>query len=256
MNLTKEQKEMLRVDRFPLSSKYDPQWVLENKMGPNPLWLVEWLCEAMDLKPGMRILDMGCGTGITSIFLAKEFGVQVWATDKDFWPSINDTWRKIRDAGVENRVFPIRGEAHSLPYPHEFFDAMVSLDAYHDWGTSDTYFAWTYVPYAKPGSQIGIVVPGLMQELDGRAPAHLYPWWGSGCYSFHTANWWRWHWEKTERVDIEVADTLPDGWQYWQLFEEISRASGIGVISSEEDHVIGVDKGRYLGFIRVVARKR
>lgn len=70
---------LLRNDRFPLASKYDPQWVIENQMGPNALWLMEWLCRDMHLRPGMRVLDMGCGKAISSIFLAKEFGVQVWA---------------------------------------------------------------------------------------------------------------------------------------------------------------------------------
>ena len=49
--------------------------VIQNGMGSNPLWLVEWLTAAMDLKPGMRVLDLGCGRGLTSIFLAREFGV-------------------------------------------------------------------------------------------------------------------------------------------------------------------------------------
>jgi cyclopropane fatty-acyl-phospholipid synthase-like methyltransferase len=109
----KEQlKKMLTVDRFPLSAKYDPEWVLENEMGPNALWLTERLCEAMELRPGMRVLDMGCGKGMSSIFLAKEFGVQVWATD--LWINANDNWRRICEAGVENLVFPIHAEAHAL----------------------------------------------------------------------------------------------------------------------------------------------
>ena len=29
----------------------------------------------MELEPGMRVLDMGCGKAISSIFLAKEFDV-------------------------------------------------------------------------------------------------------------------------------------------------------------------------------------
>ncbi len=33
----------------------------------------------MNLKPGMRVLDMGCGAGFTSIILAKEYGVTVFA---------------------------------------------------------------------------------------------------------------------------------------------------------------------------------
>ena len=36
---------------------------------------------ATGLEPGMRVLDLGCGKGLSSIFLAKEFGVQVWAAD-------------------------------------------------------------------------------------------------------------------------------------------------------------------------------
>jgi len=35
----------------------------------------------MNLKPGMRVLDMGCGAGFTSIILAKECGVTVFAND-------------------------------------------------------------------------------------------------------------------------------------------------------------------------------
>jgi hypothetical protein len=53
MNIGKEQlREMLNNEQFPRSGKYDPEWVLRNEMGPNALWLMEWLCEEMDLKPG------------------------------------------------------------------------------------------------------------------------------------------------------------------------------------------------------------
>jgi len=46
-------------------------------MGPNPLRLLEELCQHLDLKPGMKVLDMGCGKGLTSVFLANEYGVTV-----------------------------------------------------------------------------------------------------------------------------------------------------------------------------------
>jgi len=57
-------------ERFPRSATYDPEWVREHQMGPNPLWSNEWLCEAMELRPGMRILDLGCGKALSSVFLA------------------------------------------------------------------------------------------------------------------------------------------------------------------------------------------
>ena len=129
VNLT----ELYVHDGFPLSSKYDPNWVIENEMGPNVLWLTEALCQVMPLEAGMRVLDMGCGKAMSSIFLAKEFGVQVWATD--LWIKPTENWARIREAGFENQVFPIYAEARSLPYASEFFDAIVSLDSYHYYGT-------------------------------------------------------------------------------------------------------------------------
>ncbi|MDP6514955.1 MAG: class I SAM-dependent methyltransferase [SAR202 cluster bacterium] len=88
--MTKDQiREMFRLDRYPLSAKYDPDWVIDNEMGPNVLWVTEAMCQAIELRPGMRVLDLGCGKALSSIFLAKEFGVQVWATDLWISPTEN-----------------------------------------------------------------------------------------------------------------------------------------------------------------------
>jgi cyclopropane fatty-acyl-phospholipid synthase-like methyltransferase len=50
-------------------------------MGPHLLWLLEDLCRDLDLTAGMRVLDLGSGNGATSVFLAREFGVDVVASD-------------------------------------------------------------------------------------------------------------------------------------------------------------------------------
>lgn len=68
--------------RFPRASQYHPDWVLANASGgANALWITEWLTSALELRPGMRVLDLGCGRAMSSIFLRRAFGVQVWATD-------------------------------------------------------------------------------------------------------------------------------------------------------------------------------
>ena len=59
------------MKKYPLTEKYDSNWIEENWMGPNPLWLLEELCKNLDLKPGMCVLDMGCGRGLTSVFWQK-----------------------------------------------------------------------------------------------------------------------------------------------------------------------------------------
>ncbi len=38
--------------------------------GPSCLRLIAELTTRMSLQPAMRVLDLGCGTGLTSIFLA------------------------------------------------------------------------------------------------------------------------------------------------------------------------------------------
>jgi cyclopropane fatty-acyl-phospholipid synthase-like methyltransferase len=111
--------------------------MLENQMGPNALWLVEWIAEALPLSAGMRLLDLGCGRAMTSIFLAREFGVQVWATD--FWITPDYDWQRALEAKVGDLVFPLRAEAHSLPFPQGFFDAAVSIDTYQYFGTDELY---------------------------------------------------------------------------------------------------------------------
>ena len=71
-------EEQLTADRFPRASRYHPDWVLAGVSGAaNSLWLTEWLTEELDLRPGMRVLDLGCGRALSSIFLHREFGVQV-----------------------------------------------------------------------------------------------------------------------------------------------------------------------------------
>ena len=53
--------EALTLHRFPRSARYDRAWIVENSVGPNVLWIGEFLAEAMAFEPGMKVLDLGCG---------------------------------------------------------------------------------------------------------------------------------------------------------------------------------------------------
>ncbi len=245
-------EDLLRPAGFPRSTNYDPEWVLDNMMGPNALWLTESLTECMDLSPGMRVLDMGCGRGLSSIFLAKEYGLQVWATD--LWIDAGDNLGRIRDAGLEGSVFPIRAEAHALPFADGFFDAMVSVDAYHYFGTDDLYLQGHVARLVKPGGQMGIVVPGLVEELPSdEPPEHLRPWWAPELFTLHSPAWWKRHWERSGLVSVERADLLPDGWRLW-MASDLLWSGRLGKPPDEAD-MLALDSGRTLGFTRMVARR-
>lgn len=247
-----EIRRRLTLARYPRSAKYSGRWLIDNAMGPNPIWLAEALTEVMPLEPGMRILDLGCGTALTSVFLAKEFDVRVWATDLGIKPSEN--WRRIREQGVADRVYPIYGEAHALPYADGFFDAAVSLDAYHYFGTDDCYLR-EFVRFVKPGGQIGIVVPGFITEPEDLPPAHLQPWWGPDFGSFHSPTWWRRHWSHTGLVSVEVADHLTDGWENWLRWNKLCNVDGGRPEVNREVAMLLEDNGRSLTFTRVFARR-
>jgi len=255
----KRMKELLKNDGFPRSAKYDPEWVLKGWMGPNVLWLTEFLCEKMELKPGMRVLDMGCGKALSSVFLAKEYGVQVWAND--LWISAAENWQRIKEVGMENQVFPIYAEAHDLPYADGFFDAIVSLDSYQYYGTDDLYLNY-FQKFLRPGGQIGVVLAGLAREIKGKVPEHFTRplkdgrvFWVDDCWSFHTAAWWRNHWDHNSTVEVEVADMMPDGCKHWLQYEQACDEAGTLMFPSEAE-ILQRDAGRYLALIRMVARKK
>ena len=247
-----EWEGLFRPPQFPRSANYDPNWVLENMMGPNALWLTESLAECMVLSPGMRVLDIGCGRGLSSIFLAKEYGLQVWAVD--LWIDADENLDRIRAASVEDRVFPIRAEAHSLPFARGFFDAMISVDAYHYFGTDDLYLENHMARLIQPGGQMAIVVPGLVDELpSNEAPEHLRRYWEPVCFSLHSPVWWRRHWERSGLVTVELSEILPDGWRHW-MASDLLWSKHLGKPSDEAD-MLAKDRGQNLGFTRMVARR-
>jgi cyclopropane fatty-acyl-phospholipid synthase-like methyltransferase len=202
------------LKNYPRTEKYDHDWVRENWMGPNPLWLLEELCEHLTLKPGMKVLDMGCGKGITSVFLAKEFGVTVFAND--LWISARENLKRFEEAGVAERVFPIHAEAHALPFAEGFFDAAISIDSYQYYGTDETYFPCTYSKLVKTGGQFGIVVPGLTREFAKGYPDTLKAYWEVEMFNFHSKNWWRHLWEKTEIVEITACYDMEEPKKLWR----------------------------------------
>jgi len=208
------------MKKYPKTEKYDPAWIEQNWMGPNPLWLTEDLCENLDLRPGMKVLDLGCGKGSTSIFLAKEYGVTVFATD--LWISATDNRGRFEEAGVADKVIPIHAEAHALPYAEGFFDAVLAVDCYHYFGTSDTYFVDVFSKLAKPGGQLGVVIPGLKREFDKGYPDTLKDLWIPELFAFHSKDWWRDLWEKTGLCEITACYDLEDSKAIWRPWAEWS----------------------------------
>jgi SAM-dependent methyltransferase len=261
--VTNEQlRELLAHPRFPRAGQYDPAWIMAGEMGPNVLWLTEALCEHMSLTPGMRVLDMGCGRGLSSVFLAREFNVRVWSND--LWVKPADIWATATEADVADAVCPIHAEARHLPYAEGFFDAIVCVDSYPYYGTDDLYLPYL-ARFVRPGGQIGVVMAGLTQDIDGPVPVHLTRpqqnggvfWDPLECTCFHTTAWWRHHFEKSSVVEVEHAADLPEACLLWQQWEHARDQAGGGFSGFPSvAETLECDNGRYVTFPLLVARRK
>ena len=235
----------MQSDPFPKSAQYDLSWLTDG-YGANPLWLTEWLCGDIDLQPGMRVLDLGCGKARSSVFLAKEYGVNVVAVD--LWNTATDNDLVIREAGVENLVTAMQLDARDLPFPDDHFDAIISIDSFQYYGTDCLYLPYV-LRFVKPAGTIAFASAGLTNDLGTTVPEHLTKFWQPDAWCIRTSQWWRHHWERTGLVTIGVADSMSDGWEHWLRWAELTDCVPWYLDTLRTDH------GRFLGYVRQIATR-
>jgi hypothetical protein len=126
----------------------------------------------------------------------------------------------------------------------------VSIDSFIYYGTDDLYLN-DIARFVKPGGAIAVAGAGLTREFDGPLPDHLREWWTHDLWCLHSAAWWRRHWERTGIMDIELADDMPDGWQRWLDWHRV-----VAPDNSVEINALEADRGAYLGYVRLVGRRR
>lgn len=193
--------------QFPLSAKYGREWVRQHSLGENVLYNMEALTRNMRLEPGMRVLDLACGTGVSSIFLAREYGVEVWAVDAH--EDVSSNFDLIKEMNCEDSVFPLKADARKLPFADGFFDAVTVVDSITYFGTDDK-----YLPYlsamVKPGGQIGIMDIAIGKEIDTfeAVPEWLMDDYTLYWYYVHSLEWWKRLWQKTGLVNIAHAQKV------------------------------------------------
>lgn len=193
------------------SQKYDRSFVRRCMAGPNALYLTEELTDSMSLAPGMVVLDLGCGRALSSVFLAREYGVTVYAVDKN---EDAETCNMLRDVGCDKSVYPIRADAASLPIPAGIIDALVCVNAYHNFGMEAGFFEAKLKPLLKPGAQVGLVLCGRRAECVKPDDMNENP-------VFWSAAEWR-RWFESEGLGIDVCEELESTERAWKEWMTIS----------------------------------
>ncbi len=109
--------------RNPSACPYGQRFWVE---APHPIITRGRLREVVGLAPGERVLEVGVGTGYYSLPLAEWVGASGHLDLFDLQREMLDhTLASAREAGLAERVTATRGDATSLPYDDDAFDAAV-----------------------------------------------------------------------------------------------------------------------------------
>ena len=232
---------------FDSTTLFPRDFQLQTMMGPNALRILDELLARAPLPKNARVLDLGCGMGLTSMALAKGYGCTVTAAD--LWVAAEDNARRFAEAGLSDRITAVHCEAHALPFEAERFDAVVSIDSWHYFAAQSEYPSAHVLPLLKPGGLLLVGIPGLRHALDS-VPADLRPYWVDGM-NFCTLSWWRELWLQCTGLTVRAAFDMRCHKQAWDEWLE-----------SDNEHakndvvMMDMEAGRYFATHGLIGEKR
>ena len=235
---------------YPLSKKYDTPELMAKIMGPNPLKLEEELLSGHRIPAGGVVCDLGSGQGLTSVFLAKEYGFKVFAAD--LWSDPKDNREFFDKMGLSpDQIIPVKADATALPFDKELFDAVVTTDSYNYFGRDPEYLDSKLLPFVKPGGYIYIAIPGMKQDLHKNLPPELLLSWTPEQLEYlrDTAYWTRTvsQCRDADVLSVSEMESNEEVWADW--------------LKQENEYAVNDRKsmeaggGKYLNFIKIVLQK-
>ena len=204
----------LDVSHIPILKHYSWEDWHEGSLGAGDYFLADEIASQLNLRSGMRVLELGSGNGYNSCFIAKHYGVSVYAVDAFANPS--DVMKTTAEKGVSDRVIPLKCDARSLPFSNSYFDAAFSLNAFFYFGTDDTFLPYLS-RFLKPDSLLCVASPCFSNEPDEHTPEHFMfdaPDF-TEYYSIHSPDWWKRHVSKYKNIKLLSCEEHPLGREIW-----------------------------------------
>lgn len=237
--------------KYPKSEKYNTPELQEKIMGPNPIKLEEELLLGHNIPGGAVVCDLGSGQGLTSVFLAREYGFTVYAAD--LWSDPEENRSFFRSMGLDERqIIPIKADATDLPFEKELFDAVVSTDSYNYFGRDEHYLDDKLLPFLKHGAYIYIAIPGMKKDChDALPPELMLSWTPEQLDYMHDIDYWRGIVGKCVGAELLYVREMESNDEVWADWLRQENEYAIGDRKSME-----AGAGRYLNFIAIAMRKK
>ena len=199
-------------------NNYKKYILAETMMGPNSIRVLEELFDKYPLQfaPDDLILDLGCGTGLTSLVIAKETGARVYAND--LWVSAEENRERFAKWGIGGQVTPICEDANNFQFGEKQFNALISIDSYHYFAGQKGFFQEKILPFMKDDGVVLIGIPGLKDEYTGRSEELLSDWLGNEAYMFKSPKLWKELIDSHDRIETVKTwemDCFSKAWQEW-----------------------------------------
>lgn len=231
-----------------ISNENGMEFVKANMMGPNAMRVAEELASYLDIDENMRVLDLGCGCGLSTLLLAQKYGAFVFAAD--LWITPTENYERFRSIGIDDKAVPISVDAtKGLPFANGYFDLLFTVDAYHYFGDTEEMLP-SLVPFVKKGGYIAVAVPGLKYEFGPNVPDEMQPFWNSEVErTLHSLGWWRGLWQRAEgieMVDIREMACCELAWKEW--------LTGYNPFVANDIRMMEAEGGKYFNFVQLIAK--
>lgn len=237
--------------RYPLSEKYNTPEYMSKIMGPNPVKLEEELLLDCPIPRGALVCDLGSGQGLTSVFLAREYGFRVCAAD--LWSDPEDNRKFFAQMGLtEEQIWPVKADAAQLPFEQEYFDAVVSTDSYNYFGRDPAFLDNKLLPFVKPGGYVCIAVPGMKKDCHHCLPPELLLSWTPEQLDYlHDVAYWRQMVGQCRQAQVLGVTEMVSNEEVWADWLRQENEYAVADRKSME-----AGGGKYLNFIKIVLQKR
>ncbi len=237
--------------KYIKSEKYNTPALMKKIMGPNPIKLEEELLIKHKIPQHAVVCDLGSGQGLTSVFLAKEYGFTVYAAD--LWSDPEENRKFFDDMGLDRKqIIPVKADATNLPFAKEFFDAVVSTDSYNYFGRDEQYLDEKLLPFVKSGGYVYIAIPGMKKDCHDNLPQELLLSWTPEQLEYmHDVDYWSEIVGKckgAEVISVKEMESNDEVWADW-LMQDNEYAVG-------DRKSMEAGGGKYLNFISIVLRKK